>query len=55
MEYYGIDFETAKIFESSIDKITKDPVYKFLCLKQIFIDAGIELSKFIGEELHGFF
>ncbi|MGL4760136.1 MAG: BRO family protein [Sarcina sp.] len=51
MERYRLAFETAKMFESSIDKITKDPIYKFLCLKQIFVDAGIELPKFIGEEL----
>ncbi|MGL4875492.1 MAG: BRO family protein, partial [Clostridium sp.] len=31
MERYRIAFETAKMFETSIDKITKDPVYKFLC------------------------
>ncbi|MGL5765106.1 MAG: BRO family protein [Sarcina sp.] len=55
MERYRIAFETAKMFESSIDKITKDPVYKFLCLKQIFVDAGIEIPKFIDEELEGFF
>ncbi|MGL4654908.1 MAG: BRO family protein [Sarcina sp.] len=55
MERYRIAFETAKMFEASIEKITKDPVYKFLCLKQIFVDAGIELPKFIDEELHGFF
>ncbi|MGL4874968.1 MAG: BRO family protein [Clostridium sp.] len=55
MERYRIAFETAKMFEASIDKITKDPVYKFLCLKQIFVDAGIELPKFINEELQGFF
>lgn len=55
MERYRIAFETAKIFEASIDKITKDPVYKFLCLKQIFADAGIELPKFIDEELNSFF
>lgn len=55
MERYRIAFETAKMFEASIDKITKDPVYKFLCLKQIFVDAGIEIPKFIDEELHGFF
>ena len=51
MERYRLAFETAKMFESSIDKITKDPIYKFLCLKQIFVDARIELPKFIGEEL----
>ncbi|MGL5575112.1 MAG: BRO family protein [Sarcina sp.] len=55
MERYRIAFETAKMFEASIDKITKDPVYKFLCLKQIFVDAGIELPKFIEEELREFF
>lgn len=55
MECYRIAFETAKMFEASIDKITKDPVYKFLCLKQIFVDAGIEIPKFIDEELKEFF
>ncbi|MGL4740029.1 MAG: BRO family protein [Sarcina sp.] len=55
MERYRIAFETAKMFEASIDKITKDPVYKFLCLKQIFVDAGIEIPKFIDEELDRFF
>ncbi|MGL5615900.1 MAG: BRO family protein [Sarcina sp.] len=55
MERYRIAFETAKMFEPLIDKITKDPVYKFLCLKQIFVDAGIEIPKFIEEELNGFF
>lgn len=55
MERYRIAFETAKMLEPSLDKITKDPIYKFLCLKQIFVDAGIEIPKFIDEELHGFF
>ncbi|MGL4992032.1 MAG: BRO family protein [Sarcina sp.] len=30
MERYRMALETAKMFEASIDKITKDPVYKFL-------------------------
>lgn len=55
MERYRIAFETAKMFEPMIDKITKDPVYKFLCLKQIFVDAGIEIPKYIEEEIKGFF
>ena len=54
MERYRIAFETAKMFESSIDKITKDPIYKFLFFKQIFIDAGFELPPFIEEELRTF-
>ncbi|WP_297523311.1 BRO family protein [uncultured Clostridium sp.] len=51
MERYRLAFETAKILQPSLDKITKDPVYKFLVLKQIFVDAGINIPQFIGEEL----
>ena len=51
MERYRLAFETAKILEPSLDKITKDPVYKFLVLKQIFVDAGINIPQFIDEEL----
>ncbi|MGL5633841.1 MAG: BRO family protein [Sarcina sp.] len=55
MERYRIAFETAKFFESRIDKITQDSTYKFLFFKQIFVDAGLELPKFIEEELMGSF
>ncbi|MGL5151423.1 MAG: BRO family protein [Clostridium sp.] len=55
MERYRIALETAKFFESRIDRITQDSNYKFLFFKQIFVDAGIELPKFIEEELQGFF
>lgn len=55
MERYRIAFETAKFFESRIDKITQDPVYKFLFFKQIFVDAGLKLPQFIEEELMGSF
>lgn len=51
MECYRLAFETAKMIEPTLDKITKDSVYKFLCIKQIFVDAGIALPKFIDEEL----
>ena len=51
MERYRLAFETAKMLEPSLNKITKDPIYKFLCLKQIFVDAGIEIPRFIDEEL----
>ncbi|WP_297523310.1 Bro-N domain-containing protein [uncultured Clostridium sp.] len=54
MERYRLAFETAKILEPSLDKITKDPVYKFLFFKQIFVDAGLELPSFIEEELRTF-
>jgi prophage antirepressor-like protein len=54
MERYRLAFETAKILEPSLDKITKDPVYKFLFFKQIFVDAGLELPPFIEEELRTF-
>ncbi|MGL4990500.1 MAG: BRO family protein [Sarcina sp.] len=55
MERYRIAFETAKMFQPILDNITKDPIYKFLCIKQIFVDAGIEIPPFIDEELKGFF
>lgn len=55
MERYRIALETAKFFESRIDKITEDSTYKFLFFKQIFVEAGIDLPKFIEEELQGFF
>ncbi|MGL5067729.1 MAG: BRO family protein [Sarcina sp.] len=54
MERYRLAFETAKILQPSLDKITQDPVYKFLFLKQIFVDAGLELPPFIEEELRTF-
>ncbi|MGL4452321.1 MAG: BRO family protein [Sarcina sp.] len=55
MERYRMALETAKFFEARIDKITQDPIYKFLFFKQIFVDAGLELPKFIEEELMGSF
>ena len=51
MERYRLAFESAKMLEPILDKITKDHVYKFLCIKQIFVDAGIAIPKFIDEEL----
>ena len=51
MERYRIAFETAKMFEPMLDKLTKDTSYKFLYLKQIFVDAGLKLPTFIDEEL----
>ncbi|MGL4990503.1 MAG: BRO family protein [Sarcina sp.] len=51
MERYRMALETAKMFQPILDNITKDSIYKFLYLKQIFVDAGIELPKFIYEEL----
>ncbi|MGL5067730.1 MAG: BRO family protein [Sarcina sp.] len=54
MERYRIALETVKFFEDRVDKITQDPIYKFLFFKQIFIDAGFELPPFIEEELRTF-
>ncbi|MGL4760135.1 MAG: BRO family protein [Sarcina sp.] len=54
MERYRIALETVKFFEDRVDKITQDPIYKFLFFKQIFVDAGIELPPFIEEELRTF-
>ncbi|WP_297522475.1 BRO family protein [uncultured Clostridium sp.] len=54
MERYRIALETVKFFEGRIDKITQDPIYKFLFFKQIFVDAGLELPSFIEEELRTF-
>ena len=54
MERYRIALETVKFFEGRIDKITQDPIYKFLFFKQIFVDAGLELPPFIEEELRTF-
>lgn len=51
LEAYRMAFESAKIFEPLLNKITKDSTYKFLCLKKLFVDAGIEIPKFIEEEL----
>ena len=51
LESYRMALETAQMFKPILDNITKDSIYKFLYLKKIFSDAGIELPKFIDEEL----
>ncbi|MGL4654669.1 MAG: hypothetical protein ACRCWM_02100 [Sarcina sp.] len=38
------------MFKELLDDITLDSTYKFLFLKQIYVDAGINLPKYIEEE-----
>ena len=43
--------DTIKIFKSVLDDITLDSKYKFLLMKKIFIESGINLPTYIEEEL----
>lgn len=43
-------YDSAMMFKELLDDITLDSTYKFLFLKQIYLDAGIDLPKFIEEE-----
>ena len=43
-------YKSASMFKELLDDITMDSTYKFLLLKQIYIDAGINLPKYIEEE-----
>ncbi|MGL4654673.1 MAG: BRO family protein [Sarcina sp.] len=51
LESFRMALEAAKVFAPVLDKATKDPTYKLLYLKKIFLEAGIELPKFIEEEI----
>lgn len=45
-----IAYDSAKMFKELLDNITMDSTYKFLLLKEIFNQSGIELPKYIEEE-----
>ncbi|MGL4452305.1 MAG: hypothetical protein ACRCTZ_14075 [Sarcina sp.] len=45
-----VAYDSAMMFKELLDDITLDSTYKFLFLKQIYLDAGISLPKFIEEE-----
>lgn len=49
-ERYKAALESAKMFKEILDDITKDSTYKFLFLKKLYVDAGIDLPKYIEEE-----
>lgn len=42
--------ESARMFKELLDDITLDSEYKFLLIKKIFVDSGIELPRYIEEE-----
>lgn len=46
--------DSAKMFKELLDDITSDSKYKFLLIKKIFVDSGIELPKYIEEEMNCF-
>ena len=43
--------DTIKIFKGVLDDITLDSKYKFLLMKKIFVESGINLPTYIEEEL----
>lgn len=43
-------YKSANMFKDMLDDITLDTTYKFLLIKQIYVDAGIKLPKYIEEE-----
>lgn len=45
-----VAYDSAKMFKELLDNITMDSTYKFLLLKEIFNQSGIELPKYIEEE-----
>lgn len=45
-------YESARMLKDVLDDITKDSTYKYLVLKQVFVDSGINIPPYIDEELH---
>ena len=43
-------YDSAMMFKELLDDMTLDSTYKFLLIKQIYLDAGINLPKYIEEE-----
>ena len=43
-------YDSAMMFKELLDDITLDSTYKFLLIKQIYLDAGINLPRYIEEE-----
>ncbi|MGL4760151.1 MAG: BRO family protein [Sarcina sp.] len=43
-------YDSAMMFKELLDDITLDSTYKFLLIKQIYLDAGIKLPRYIEEE-----
>ena len=43
-------YDSAMMFKELLDDMTLDSTYKFLFIKQIYLDAGINLPKYIEEE-----